>query len=80
MSHYDIPSILGLNVCFGVDVQSIPFQSNCHKDKMSQWTKHPVDVLLGSKCSVDVPLIDVLSRHPYSLLFRFVTVEAAYRR
>jgi hypothetical protein len=68
MSHYDIPSILGLNVRFGVDVQSIPFQSNCHKEKMSQWTKHPVDVLFGSKCAVDVPLMDVLSRHPYLLL------------
>ncbi len=30
---------------------------------MSQWTKHPVDVPFGSKCSVDVPLVDVPSRH-----------------
>ncbi len=30
---------------------------------MSQWTKYPVDVPFGSKCSVDVPLMDVLSVH-----------------
>jgi hypothetical protein len=48
---------------FGVDVQSVHFQSNCHRYEMSQWTKCPVDVPFGSKCSVDVPLVDVPSRH-----------------
>jgi hypothetical protein len=46
---------------FAVDVH---FWSNCHKDGMSQWTKHPVDIPFGSICSVDVPLVDVLSMHP----------------
>jgi hypothetical protein len=31
---------------------------------MSQWTKRSVEILFGSKCSVDVPLVDVLSMHP----------------
>jgi hypothetical protein len=53
---------------FGVDIQSVHFQSNCHRYEMSQWTKHPLDVPFGSKCSVefplvDVPLVDVPSRH-----------------
>jgi hypothetical protein len=49
--------------------------SHCHRYKESQWTKRPVDVLFGSKCSVDVALVGVLSRHqvvigmgPHSLL------------
>ncbi len=33
---------------------------------MSQWAKRPVGVPFGPKCSVDVPLVDVLSMH-YSL-------------
>jgi hypothetical protein len=33
---------------------------------MSQWTKHPVDVPFGSKYSVDIPLVDILSMHPIS--------------
>ncbi len=49
---------------FGVDVQSVHFQPNCHRYEMSQWMKCPVDVPFGSKCSVDVPLVDVPSRHP----------------
>ncbi len=48
---------------FGVDVQSVHFQSNCHRYEMLQWTKCPVDVPFGLKCSVDVPLVDVPSRH-----------------
>ncbi len=37
--------------------------SDCHRHKMSQWTKCPVDVPFGSKCKVEVPLVDVLSMH-----------------
>jgi hypothetical protein len=48
---------------FWVDVQSVHFQSNCHRYEMSQWTKCPVDVPFGSKCSVDVLLVDVPFRH-----------------
>ncbi len=48
---------------FVVDIQFVHFQSNCHWYEMSQWTKHPLDVPFGSKCSVDVPLVDVPSRH-----------------
>jgi hypothetical protein len=51
---------------FGVDVQSIHFQSNCQRYEMLQWTKHLVDIPFGSKCSLDVPLVDVRSRHPHS--------------
>jgi hypothetical protein len=31
--------------------------SNCQRYEVSQWTKRPVDVPFGSKCSVDVPLV-----------------------
>ncbi len=37
--------------------------SECHRYEMSQWTKCLVDVSFGSKCSEDVPLVDVLSMH-----------------
>jgi hypothetical protein len=40
-----------------------PLSVQCHRYKMSQWTKHPVAVLFGSKCTVDVPLVDIPSRH-----------------
>jgi hypothetical protein len=44
--------------------------THCHRYDMSQWTKRPVDILFGSKCSVDVPLVDTPSRHPV-LRFKF---------
>jgi hypothetical protein len=37
--------------------------SECHRYEMSQWTKCLVNVSFKSKCSVNVPLVDVLSMH-----------------
>ncbi len=48
----------------GLDIQFIHFQSNCHRYEMSQWTKHPADIVFGSKCSVDTLWVDFQTRHP----------------
>jgi hypothetical protein len=37
--------------------------SECYRYEMSQWSKYPVEVSFGSKCSEDVPLAEVLSMH-----------------
>jgi hypothetical protein len=60
MAHCDFSLIFWILMFVGVDVQSVHFPivtgMKCHSG-----LKHPVDVPFGSKCSVDVPVVDVLS-------------------
>jgi hypothetical protein len=67
---WHLAPIFGSQCSLGWTYNPSTFRSNCRKYEMSQWTKQPVDVPLGSKCSVVVPLVDVLSMHHILELWR----------
>ncbi len=51
---------------FGVDGQSVHFETECHSSKLSQQTVCQVDASFGSKCHVVGSWVDGSSRHPSS--------------
>jgi hypothetical protein len=61
LSHSDIKTTF-LNT-LGVNDQSVHFQSKCPGGCSVQVDFHPVDIPFGSKCPVDLLVVDVLSRH-----------------